>query len=93
MERKHRHTFAELRVSGCLCYASNHKSKRDKFLSWSRKCIFVGYLHRRRRWKLYDLEKGEYFVSRDVKFYENEFPFASIAHRPRLKLLPLNFIT
>uniref|UniRef100_A0A803MGS0 Uncharacterized protein n=1 Tax=Chenopodium quinoa TaxID=63459 RepID=A0A803MGS0_CHEQI len=27
-------------------------------------------------WKLYDLETGEIFVSRDVKFYELECPFA-----------------
>ncbi|GAA0146785.1 hypothetical protein LIER_06654 [Lithospermum erythrorhizon] len=28
-------------------------------------------------WKVFDLESREYFISRDVVFYENEFPFAS----------------
>lgn len=36
----------------------------------------MGYPHGKKGWKLYDLETGEFFVSRDVKFYENEFPFS-----------------
>ena len=36
-------SYDTLRVFGCLCYAHNMKSKRDKFISRSRKCIFVGY--------------------------------------------------
>lgn len=66
-----------LRVFGCLCFAHNKKHKGDKFASRSRKCIFVGYPHGKKGWKLYDMETGEYFVSRDVKFYETEFPFGS----------------
>ena len=31
---------------------------------------------RKKGWKLYNLETDEYFVSRDVKFYETGFPFA-----------------
>uniref|UniRef100_A0A803MMN7 Uncharacterized protein n=1 Tax=Chenopodium quinoa TaxID=63459 RepID=A0A803MMN7_CHEQI len=34
-----------------------------------------GYPHGKKGWKLYDLDTGEIFVSRDVKFFENEFPF------------------
>uniref|UniRef100_A0A803L4L7 Retroviral polymerase SH3-like domain-containing protein n=1 Tax=Chenopodium quinoa TaxID=63459 RepID=A0A803L4L7_CHEQI len=35
-----------------------------------------GNPHGKRGWRLYDLETGEIFVSRDVNFYENEFSFA-----------------
>lgn len=27
-------------------------------------------------WRLYDIEEGKFFVSRDVKFMETEFPYA-----------------
>ena len=27
-------------------------------------------------WKVYDLETHEHFVSRDVKFFESEFPYS-----------------
>ena len=42
----------------------------------NRKCIFVGYSQGKKGWKLYDLNIGDYFVSRDVKFYETEFSFS-----------------
>lgn len=71
--------FHHLRVFGCLCYAHNQKAKGDKFDSRSRKCVFVGYPHDKKGWKLFDLEKQEFFVSRDVKFYENEFPYSVTA--------------
>ncbi|XP_021725291.1 uncharacterized protein LOC110692563 [Chenopodium quinoa] len=68
--------FDELKVFGCLCFVHNQKAKGDKFAPRSRKCVFVGYPHGKKGWKVYDLESGDIFVSRDVKFFENEFPFA-----------------
>ncbi|GAA0150972.1 hypothetical protein LIER_09792 [Lithospermum erythrorhizon] len=64
-----------LRVFGSLCFAHNQKSKGNKFASRSRKCVFTGYPNRQKGWKLYDIDSGEIFVSRNVKFHENEFPF------------------
>ncbi|CAO2832398.1 unnamed protein product [Amaranthus hypochondriacus] len=84
-------SYDTLRVFGCLCYAHNIKSKRDKFIVRSRKCIFVGYPQGKKGWKLYDLETGEYFVSRDVKFYETEFPFAH--NTPSTSSSPTNIVT
>ena len=37
-------------------------------------CLW-GILLGRKDWRLYDLEKREFFVSRDVKFFEDAFPF------------------
>lgn len=71
-------SYASFRVFGCLCYAHDLRHRGDKFASRSRKCIFVGYPFGKKGWKLFDLESGDYFVSRDVKFFENEFPFKAM---------------
>ena len=70
-------TFDTIRTFGCLCFAHNQNTKGDKFASKSRKCVFVGYPFGQKGWRLYDLDTKEFFVSRDVKFIENVFPFAS----------------
>ncbi|KAJ9567088.1 hypothetical protein OSB04_003054 [Centaurea solstitialis] len=67
VECKHQHI---LNVGRALMF-------QDKFAPRSRKCVFIGYPHGKKGWKLYDLGTGEIFVSRDVKFHENEFPFAN----------------
>lgn len=37
--------------------------------------MFVGYPYGKKGWRLFDLDDGEYFDSRDVVFDENVFPF------------------
>ena len=69
--------FANIKIFGCLAYAHNQRTHGDKFASKSRKCIFVGYPYGKKGWRMYDLESKEYFTSRDVKFYEHEFPFVN----------------
>lgn len=63
-----------MRLFACLYFAHNHITKGDKFASQRRKCIFVGYPWQERG-KLYDLDNKEFFLSRDVKFFEEVFPF------------------
>ncbi|CAA7015079.1 unnamed protein product [Microthlaspi erraticum] len=67
--------YDHLRVFGSLCYAHNQGHKGDKFAPRGKRCIFVGYPHGKKGWRLYDLEKKAFFVSRDVVFCETEFPF------------------
>ncbi|WVZ19084.1 hypothetical protein V8G54_006406 [Vigna mungo] len=74
-------TYEHLRVFGCLCYAHNQDRQGDKFASRSRKSVFVGYAAGQKGWKLFDLEREVFWVSRDVKFVENEFLFASLVHK------------
>ncbi|CAA7019035.1 unnamed protein product [Microthlaspi erraticum] len=68
--------YTHLRVFGSLCYSHNQAHKGDKFASRSRKCVFIGYPYGKKGWRLFDLEKQEFFVSRDVVFFENQFPFS-----------------
>ena len=65
-----------IRIFGCLCFATNLHLK-DKFDSQSWKCVLVGYPFGKKGWSLYDLETSDYFDSRDVKFFEDSFPFAT----------------
>jgi len=69
--------YNHMKVFGTLCYAHDQFHKGDKFAFRSRRCVFIGYPYGKKGWRLYDLEKYQFFVSIDVVFYENEFPFKS----------------
>jgi len=69
-------SYASLRVFGSLCFARKHTGRLDKFQERGRKCIFVGYPHGQKGWRIYDIESQIFFVSRDVVFQEDIFPFA-----------------
>ncbi|XP_031378383.1 uncharacterized protein LOC116193772 [Punica granatum] len=45
--------------------------------------VLGGYPHGKRGWQMFDLEKEDFFVSRDVRFCESEFPFEKIG-RPTM---------
>ncbi|KAL6316699.1 hypothetical protein AAG906_019630 [Vitis piasezkii] len=70
-------SYAAIHTFGCLSFAHDQKSKGDKFASRSRKCVFLGYPFGKKGWKLFDLDTKELFVSRDVKFFEDVFPFGN----------------
>ncbi|XP_074304193.1 uncharacterized protein LOC141638914 [Silene latifolia] len=69
--------YEELRVFGCLCYASIPLGQSDKFAAKAKKCIMIGYPFGKKGYKVYDLETHKCFFSRDVKFQEHIFPFKS----------------
>ncbi|GKA66454.1 retrovirus-related pol polyprotein from transposon TNT 1-94, partial [Tanacetum coccineum] len=48
---------------------------KDKFDNRGVKCILLGYPLNQKGYRLYNLESGEVFNSRDVVFEENVFPF------------------
>lgn len=64
--------YEKLRIFGSICYAS-----------WRPRVNFVGYPYGQKGWKLFDLDKEEIFVSRDV-FCEGQFHnFSSLAHQTK----------
>ncbi|KAI5383195.1 hypothetical protein KIW84_070556 [Lathyrus oleraceus] len=83
-----RPSLEHLCVIGCLAYAHNQHHKGDKFAARSRKCVFVGYPYGTKGWRMYDLELGVFFNSRDVVFCENEFPFAAETPSENDHILP-----
>ncbi|CAH9071582.1 unnamed protein product [Cuscuta epithymum] len=70
--------FHHLRVFGCLAFAHNVKTGGDKFLPRSRKCVFIGYPNGKKGWKMFHCDTEDIFVSRDVQFHEDVFPFSEV---------------
>jgi hypothetical protein len=66
-------SYKPIRVFGCLCFISHRSTVSNKFESRSRKCVFVGYPFGKKGWRVYDVNTGDFIVSRDVVFSENIF--------------------
>ncbi|KAK9190783.1 hypothetical protein WN943_019393 [Citrus x changshan-huyou] len=71
--------YAHFRSFGCLCYARYVPRDKNKFNHRSRRCVFVGYPHGKKGWRVFDLETNEFFVSRDVVFFEDTFSYHDIS--------------
>ncbi|XP_024006537.1 uncharacterized protein LOC112083045 [Eutrema salsugineum] len=69
--------YTQLRVFGSACYVHRITRDKDKFGERSRLCVFVGYPFGKKGWKVYDVERKEFLVSRDVIFNEDVFLFAA----------------
>lgn len=63
-------TVRYFRVFGCVAYAWIPQHSRGKLDSKSRESIFLGYCLDRKGYRLFDPERNQIFVSRDVKFIE-----------------------
>lgn len=55
---------------GCLCFTYIPQNKRDKLDKKASPGIFVGYVNK--AYKIFDPQTGQFVVSRDVNFVENE---------------------
>jgi len=86
-------TFHHLKVFGCKCYATVVHPKQ-KFEPRATPCVFVGYPCGHKGYKLYDMQSHTFFISRDVKFCEDDFPFSSASQTstlaPSTPVVPLH---
>lgn len=67
--------YSNLKLFGCLSFATNVKPHKHKFETRAHKCIFLGFSPSQKAYKLYNLDTKQTIVSRDVSFYEYIFPF------------------
>ncbi|KAK9062516.1 hypothetical protein SSX86_019703 [Deinandra increscens subsp. villosa] len=76
----HKPDYEQMRVFGCLAYYRSTETEGDKFEARGRPGIFLGYPPGTKGYKLYDMEHKKMVVSRDVKFFEDKFPFGNIKY-------------
>lgn len=69
-------SYTHLRVFGCFCYVHTHGRIRDKFDASATRTMFIGYPQGQKGWRVFDLDTQRIFVSRDVIFHEDTYPFA-----------------
>lgn len=71
------------RTMGCLCYVTE-PNPSNKFSPRAIPIASMGYSSTQKGYKLYDLHSHLFFVSRDVHFRENLFPFQSSSTTPSI---------
>ncbi|KAL2243648.1 UNVERIFIED_CONTAM: Retrovirus-related Pol polyprotein from transposon RE1 [Sesamum indicum] len=69
--------YNNIKVFGCMCFASNVTPFKGKFKPRATKCVFLGYTQGQKGYKVMDLENEKVYVTRDAIFHENSFPFAN----------------
>ncbi|KAL4303976.1 hypothetical protein GQ457_10G014420 [Hibiscus cannabinus] len=81
--------ITHLRVFGSLAYASVLPKPVTKLHSRAVKCVLIGYPKNIKGYRLFNLETQTVFVSRDVVFVENTFPFKQKDSKDVNHVLPM----
>jgi histone deacetylase 1/2 len=70
--------YSMLRVFGCACWLNLRPYNTRKLAFHSKRCVFLGYSNMHKGYKCLDVSTGRIYISRDVVFDEQVFPFAAL---------------
>ena len=70
--------YSFLRVFGCAIWRNLRPYNKHKIEFRSKQCVFIGYSNLRKGYKCLDISSGRVYISRDVVFDENVFPFEKL---------------
>jgi hypothetical protein len=69
--------YSFLKTFGCSCWPNLRPYNSHKLQPRSLECIFLGYSLLHKGYKCLHLPSGRLYISRDVIFVENKFPFST----------------
>jgi hypothetical protein len=69
--------YTFLKIFGCACYPNLRPYNSHKFSPHSKECVFLGYSQHHKGYKRLHLDSDRMYISRDVIFHEDRFPFST----------------
>jgi histone deacetylase 1/2 len=70
--------YKSLRIFGCACWPNLRPYNTRKLAFRSTRCVFLGYSSLHKGFKCLEPSTGRVYISRDVVFDENIFPFSEL---------------
>jgi hypothetical protein len=70
--------FQSFQIFCCACWPHLRPFNTHKLEFRSKECVFLGYSNKHKGFKCLDLSTGRTYISRDVIFDENVFPFSKL---------------
>lgn len=70
--------YSSFRIFGCACWPNLRPYNKHKLQLRSKECVFLGYSNMHKGFKCLDVATGRVYISRDVVFDEDVFPFSKL---------------
>ncbi len=75
---KQKPDYSSLRIFGCACWPNLRPYNNHKLQFRSKRCVFLGFNTMHKGFKCLEVSTGRIYISRDVVFDENIFPFTEL---------------
>ena len=81
--------YTFFKVFGCACWPHLRPYNKRKLEFQSKKCVFLGYSSLHKGYKCLRVPTNRVYISRDVVFDENVFPFRALPTNPTTSTPPV----